>query len=180
MARAQATDFLHSMRFFVNVVDNNNVYNTSPHPNHPDAGFSACTVPEATIEAVEYKEGQFLYTRKYPGNPTYGDVTLSRGVTRGDTQFWSWISTVIEGTSEYRSDVRIFHYHRNDSGNTVLPGNPDTDSLNFSNTQNVRTYYLFEAFPIRHKFATDLDGTDSAISIMELDLAYEHCKLEVA
>ncbi len=182
MARAQASDYLHNMRFQVETSaptgSHGDITSQVGAGNGPEAGFSACTTPEATVEAVEYKEGQFLYTRKYPGNVTFGDVTLSRGVAIIDGGFWLWIATVIMGTSEYRMDVTIKHYHRT----TVLPGitNPPSEFLLDSGPNAAapsRQYRLYNAFPGRHKFASDLDATDSAVSIMELDLAYEYCQL---
>ena len=65
--------------------------------NKGEAGFSAVTTPEATVEAVEYKEGTMIYTRKFPGNPTQSDITLSRGVARQDSTFWDWLRVVVEG-----------------------------------------------------------------------------------
>jgi len=190
MARAQATDYLHNMRFMVETSaatgSPGDITSQVVGGNAPEAGFSTCTTPEATIESVEYKEGQFLYTRKYPGNVTFADVTLGRGVALVDGGFWIWIATVINGTSEYRMDVTIKHYHRTNvtptTANPVLPGiqNPPTDLLLDSGSQAkppARQYRLYNAFPGRHKFASDLDATDSAVSIMELDLSYEYAAL---
>ncbi len=177
MARAQSTDYLHSMRFHVTTSAPTGTPGDLNHPSvgSPEAGFSACTTPTATVEAVEYKEGQYLYTRKYPGHVTYDNVTLSRGVARVDTGFWRWIKNVIEGNSDYRVEVSILHYHRAD----VLPGptNPPADLLLIPQNPPSRVYRLYEAFPAAHKFASDLDATESAISIMSIDIAFEHCSL---
>jgi phage tail-like protein len=178
MARSQTLDFLHNMRFHVTTnaaIGAAGDITTGGLNNAPEAGFSACTVPEATIESVEYKEGQYLYTRKYPGHVTYADVTMSRGVARVESGFWRWIRTVIEGTGEYRVEVDIKHYHRTD----VLPGaaDPPAENLLIPTALPARIYRLYQAYPARHKFSSDLDGTDSAVSIMELDVAYEHCSL---
>jgi phage tail-like protein len=181
MARSQVTDFLHNMRFQVETSaatgSPGDITSVVQAGNGPEAGFSGCTVPEMTVEAVEYKEGQFLYIRKYPGNATFADVTLSRGVAIVESGFWAWIATVVMGTGEYRMDVTIKHYQRT----SVLPGitNPPSEFLLDSGPNAAAPswqYRLYNAFPARHKFAADLDGTDSAVSIMELDLAYEYCQ----
>lgn len=178
MARPASSDYLHSMRFHVSTTATpgtpGDVTQTAPAGSGmAEAGFSACTTPEATVEAVEYKEGQFLYTRKYPGHVTYNDVTLSRGVAQTDTGFWRWLRAVVEGGADYRQHVTIKHFHRSD----VLPGShsPPAELLNL--VKPTRQYQLFEAFPARHKFSSDLDATDSAISIQELDLSYEHAAI---
>jgi len=175
MARPVAEDFLHSMRFHVEIIDG-----SRPDAGFgpPEAGFSMCSVPEATVEAVEYKEGTYIYTRKQPGNTSFSDVSLSRGVAITDTAFWVWMKTVIEGAGEYRQDIRIKHYHREEA----LPGSGDVGAnLTAIPTSEdaARTYELFNAFPIRHKVAGDLDATASEISIMELDLSYEYFNLIV-
>jgi len=164
------------MRFHVQVIDG-----TSPSGERlgpPEAGFSMCSVPEATVEAVEYKEGTYIYTRKQPGNTTFSDISMSRGVAITDTAFWMWIKTVIEGSGEYREDIRIKHYHREEA----LVGSGDvgknlTAIPTGGETKAARVYEVFNAFPARHKVAGDLDATASEISIMELDLSYEYFNL---
>lgn len=188
MARALNTDFLHSMRYHVTLVPNSagdNPVVSFAAPGRPDAGFSAVTTPEATVEAVEYKEGTFVYTRKYPGNPSMSDVTLSRGVARQDSSFWNWLRLVIEGgpagaiQAEYRADVDIKHFHRD---NSLVRGQPasggEGNLTDLSVDSPARIYHVKEAFPMRHKVAGDLDATASEISIMELDLSYEHFEVE--
>ena len=171
MARPVAEDFLHSMRFHVEVIQGDR-----PNFGPPEAGFNMCSVPEATVEAVEYKEGTYIYTRKQPGNTTFSDITLSRGVAITDSAFWTWIKQVIEGAGEYRQDIRIKHYHREEA----LPGSGDV-GVNLTaiptSTEAARTYEVFNAFPARHKVAGDLDATASEISIMEMDLSYEYFNL---
>lgn len=173
MARPVAEDFLHSMRFHVEIIDG-----TRPDAGFgpPEAGFSMCSVPEATTEAVEYKEGTYIYTRKQPGNTTFAAISLSRGVAITDSAFWTWMKIVIEGAGEYRQDIRIKHYHREEA----LPGSGDvTANLTAIPTSvpAARTYEVFNAFPSRHKVAGDLDATASEISIMELDLEFEYFNL---
>jgi phage tail-like protein len=174
MARPVSDDFLHSMRFHVEVIDGSVA--PTERLGAPEAGFSMCSVPEATVEPVEYKEGTYIYTRKQPGNTTFADISLSRGVAITDSAFWRWIKTVIEGAGNYREDVRIKHYHREEA----LPGSGDvTTNLTAipTSVDAARTYEVFEAFPSRHKVAGDLDATASEISIMELDLAFEYFNL---
>jgi phage tail-like protein len=150
----------------------------------PEAGFTQCTAPGATVEAVEYKEGTFIYTRKFPGNPTMEDISLMRGVARLDSSFWDWMRVVIEGNEAYREDVLIEHHHRDTfmSGTSGRLGGKSNGSDNATaiakDSTAARTYHVHEAFPMRHKVAGDMDATASEISIMELDLSYEHFEVE--
>ncbi len=178
MARAQSTDFLHSMKFHVDVVSAGGE-NLLAVPGNPQAGFSNVTVPEVSVEAVEYKEGLDIYTRKYPGNPTVNEVTLSKGTAVSDSAFWHWLRTVVEGSGEYRADVDIQHFHRQDALTRLPTSLGSEENLTVINTDTPgRIYHLKEAFPMRHKIAGDLDATASEISIMELDLAIEHVEVE--
>lgn len=145
----------------------------------PEAGFSACTTPEVSTEPVEYREGTSIYGRKYPGVPSIADITLSRGVARNDSTFWDWMRQVVEGlggSGEYRADLTIKHYHRQEALDRGLPADTPPPATNtIIDTANpARQYFVHEAFPIRHKVAADLDATASEISIMELDVAYEY------
>jgi phage tail-like protein len=167
------------MRFHVDVVNADGV-NLAAVPGNPQAGFSNVTTPEATSEAVEYKEGTDVYVRKYPGSPTVSDITLSRGVARGDSSFWHWMRAVIEGTGNYRADLDIQHYHRDNVLTRPIDALGNTENLTrFDPAAGAgRIYHVKEGFPTRHKVAGDLDATASEISVMELDIAYEYFEVE--
>lgn len=177
--RAASTDFINSAKFQADVTSFGGVKRLVT-PGRSQAGFSNCSTPEVTVEAVEYKEGTMIYTRKFPGNPSMSDITLSRGVARGDSSFWDWLRIIIEGSGEYRADVMIKHFHRENTLTRPLPPNQGDENLTEIpiNALPARTYHVKEAFPIRHKVAGDLDATASEISIMEIDLSYEHFEVQ--
>lgn len=171
MARAKSTDFLHNFRFHV-TVDSLGGHDLKSQPgagNIVGAGFNTCSTPEATQEAVEYREGHFIYTQKYSGLPSISDVSLSRGVALSDGTFWGWMKDIIESGSEYRADVTIKHFHRD--------AKPDSATASASPMPVPAAGYLeyrcTNAFPTRHKVSSDLDATGSEVSIQELDLAVE-------
>jgi len=174
MARATNSDYFHSMRFFVTTTNTNGGASPLPGSGPSVAGFNACTTPEVSQEAVEYKEGHFVYTRKYPGVPTMSDVTLSRGVALKDTALYTWMMTCVEGAPEYRTDVIITHYHRQALPGFQGIGKVSTDIATKDQPVSNRQYILHEAFPIRCKIAGDLDATSSDVSISELDISYEN------
>lgn len=186
MARPVATDFIHSMRFQVNVVDGTRPGLQPPSESgraqRAEAGFTTVSTPEVTVEAVEYKEGTMIYTRKFPGNATVADITCARGVARGDSSFWSWLRIVIEGSGEYRQDLQFKHFHREDALAREDPGasgaaaGSNLTQLDLDNP--ARIYHVQQAFPVRHKVAGDFDATASEISLMELDFAYENFEIE--
>lgn len=177
MARAQATDPLHSFRFHARAAS---VAGLDGDPLQPEdgsgivgdaaeAGFQAVGTPEYTVEASEYREGTRTYTQKYPGVPSTNDVTMSRGVARGDTAFYNWVTAAIEGR-EYRTDLTIYHATR--TGRSF----PFSATDDFSD-DNSKRMVLFQAFPIRIKPAADLDAATSDVSLAEMDVAFEHFDL---
>lgn len=182
MARTMQTDFLNGMRFHVVAVPAVAPGSTPVNPlqpaGRPQAGFSACTTPEMSAEAVEYREGTSVYTQKYPGVPSVGgDLTLSRGVARQDTTFWDWMKMTIEGGGptggEYRADLLIKQFHRRET----LVGEPD-NARNFNtidtNSVPAKTYNIFNGFPTRCKPTADFDATSGDVAIAELDVAFEN------
>lgn len=174
MARAKDSDYLHSMRFFVRVAAGADQFTAFAATwESAQAGFSACTTPELSTEAVEYREGNYIYTRKFPGLPTMADITLSRGVTRTDTDFYNWMLQAVEGSSTeyYRADLEILHYGRGTLPGADLTSGPATKIPEGSVAD--KTYKVYDSFPIRAKVAADLDATASDVSIAEMDVSYE-------
>lgn len=152
--------------------------NSSVKNGKAQAGFSTCSVPEATVEPSEYREGGYVYTRKQPGNPSMNDIDMARGVTRGDSTFWKWLRVVIEGSGEYRADLTIMHYHRDTSLNREYPAVGTVNLAGIDLDKPARQYLVYEAFPTRHKVAGDLDATASEISIQELTFAFESFEVQ--
>jgi phage tail-like protein len=181
MTRAAATDFLHSMRFHVTTgAEIPDTLRPEIFPSNVPAGFMSCTTPEATTEAVEYREGHFNYPQKYPGNTTVSDITLQKGVTQTGSNFWNWLRVVVEGSGDYRTTVSIKHFNRSVLTRPVpittastSGGMPESAALKPS-AEPSRIYNLYEAFPIRAKVAGDLDASSSDISVSELDIAFEY------
>jgi phage tail-like protein len=160
MARAVDTDFYHNFRFQVVDPAGGNLDRT--------AGFRTCTVPDLTVDTAEYREGVFLYTRKYPGIPKVGEVALSKGVAKKTSDFLTWIFKCINGVGaagSYRSDIDIQEFHISDS--LGIDGSPS------------KVIHLREVFPISCKVTGDKDASSSDVAIQELTLAAEEIDVEL-
>jgi len=93
MARHSALDILPAFRF--HLVD---VATTIAFPVFlPQAGFSEITAPEITADIEEIKEGNAIVKRKVITGASMSTMTLSRGVTFFDSDFWRWFSNAILG-----------------------------------------------------------------------------------
>lgn len=179
MARSVVDDFMQNMRFFVEI--STDAGEQRLQPGGATSGFNSVTLPEETIEQVEYREGHYVYTRKYPANPSVSDVTLTRGVTRKDSSFWDWHRQTAQGSGQYRATMYIRTYHRDASLNqTFRPGETSTGNdgtifeINVGTAAPSISYVCYECFPIRHKPGADLDATSGDVSIMELDVSLEY------
>lgn len=174
MARAQQTDFLQGFRFHVRAVGPDGGRRLVPD-GRPDAGFSQVGTPRLSIEAVPYKEGTMNYAVKQPGPGTFEDITMSRGIARGDTTFYDWAKQTAEGGGEYRADLDILVFHRTQA----LPRQADARNTTRINTDNPACIiHVFEAFPTGVPLFGDLDATSSEIAVQELSIALEYAARE--
>lgn len=136
-------------------------------------GFASCETPSHSINTQSYPEGgAHLFPKKIVDSVEYRPVTLQRGVT-SDLNFHKWakayfefiqgFSTGINGqkrdVTEYRRNVIIKHLDR--AGRAV------------------KTYTLYNAFPIEYKPASDFSAdSDDVLSMERLVLAYESFTVE--
>jgi len=169
MARTIASDFYQSFRYVVSISTPGQEYIEA------QAGFQNITTPEVSIESAEYRDGQTIWTRKYPGVPTVSDSTLQQGVAAIGTDpgsvahgspFLDWILAAIEGR-QFRSELNYWHVH-------IADGFPPTDA------SASRVITLHEAFPMRVKPDGDFDSTSSEISLREMDVSCEKITVSVA
>lgn len=185
MARAVKTDFFQNCRFMMRTV--------GPIPRFArpgdidfgvngvgqqvgEAGFSQMSSPSVSVDPVEYREGTFNYTRKYPGIPTMEDITFQRGVARRDNSFAEYMMVIMEGAGNYRDDFEILHFHR-DTALTRAP-NATQNQVNIDVSSPGKIYHCFECWPSTFKVAGDFDATSADISIMEGTLVYEYFQSE--
>jgi phage tail-like protein len=125
--------------------------------NNEIGGFSEVTLPEASNEPIEYREGNDPTTvRKIQNLTTYGDLTLKRGITNA-TYFTDWWKEVREGSPDARRTITVFIQDLAPDG-TDGPG-----------------YQFEEAWP-RQYDAPDLNATANEVAVESLQLAHEGMK----
>jgi|LGVE01.1.fsa_nt_gb phage tail-like protein len=115
------------------------------------AGFSEVTIPDASSDVVEYREGNEPTTvRKLAGLRKYGNITLKWGITDSMELYEGWRKPVEDGkTDEVRKNVAIILMDE--------MGNP------------AARWEFVEAWPSKYD-APDLNakGTDVAIETLEI------------
>ncbi|MCP5013279.1 MAG: phage tail protein [Aestuariibacter sp.] len=116
------------------------------------AGFKDCSGLESSQEANTYREGtdRGMTLRKIPGMVTYGDITLSRGVTT-DSELWVWRRIVMGGVAA-RRNLSI-----------VLMNEKGEDAIRW----NVR-----HAWPTKWS-GPSMDATSDEVAIETLELTHE-------
>jgi phage tail-like protein len=157
MARSIDTDFYHDFRFHVVDPAGGNL--------DPVAGFTRVSIPDLKLQEATYREGVYVYTRKYPGVPTIGNVQLQKGVVKKASDFYAWIQKPILGGQNYRSDLIIQEYHISDEFG--INGKPS------------RTIRIKEVFPVEFTPSPEKQADKSDVSIQGLTLAVEEFDIDV-
>ena len=121
-----------------------------------EAGFSEVTIPDVSVDPVEYRTGNEINTvRKLPGLVKYGNISLKWGIT-DSTVVYDWFKQVQDGkTSEARKNVAII---------LMDEAGDDANRWEFTN-----------AWPVKYK-APDLNAKGNDIAIENLDIAHEGMK----
>ena len=126
----------------------------------PRSQFSVVVLPEASIDAIEYRTGgaRSNESHKLPGRVRYRDVVLRRGLI-GSLDLYRWWSQVRDGdVVGARRTVTI-------------------QLLSEDRAEVVMTWRLFRAWPTKYTGPT-LDATSQEVAIEELVLAYERLEIE--
>jgi phage tail-like protein len=130
-----------------------------------------------SVDATEYREGTTTYTKKFPGIPKVGEISLSKGVARKDygngvaNDFLKWVLQCVNGgasaTPTYRADLAILEYHITDEWGNGTGGTPSKKIL------------AYECFPTSVKLTGDKDASSSDIAITEMTLQCESVSTEL-
>ncbi len=123
------------------------------------AGFAEIILPDITIEAAEYRNGneKLPDTRRQPGLDKYSNVVLKRGVI-GSLDLYSWINQIRNGDTNAIRNVAI-HLLNEDRSAIVL------------------SWRLQRAWPTRYGFS-NLSATGQETLMEYLELAYERLEME--
>ena len=121
-------------------------------------GFTEVSGLSQEIEIIEYREGSSPVHSpvKMPGQAKYSNVTLKRGIIKGDNDFFNWINTVQLNQVE-RRDVSI-------------------KLLNEAH-EPVRIWKLKNAWPCKVS-AADLKADGNEVAIETIELVHEGLVIE--
>lgn len=114
-------------------------------------GFSEVTGFDASIDVMEYREGDMVQTpMKIPGLKKYGNITLKKGLA-DSIVLYEWIIVGVDGPVE-RKTITI----------TLLDEAEEA----------VASWMVINAWPIKYT-APDFNATSSEVAIESLEIAHE-------
>lgn len=116
-------------------------------------GFSEVTGLNQENQAIEYRDGSFpeYSSIKMPGLRKFTNITLKRGVIKGDNDFFKWLSTVKMNTVERRNLI-------------ISLRNEELDPVMVWNVSN--------AFPVKVE-GPQLKASANEVAIESIELAHE-------
>lgn len=169
MARSSAKDPLDKFRWAVTI------------DGFTRLGFSSCETPSYSINTQNYPEGgSHLWPRKIVDSIEYKPVALQRGVT-SDFNFHEWAIQFMELTKGERD--RTFRLGSETASGPQYPPSDYRKTIRIDHLDRagriVKTYILYNAFPIEYKPASDFsaDG-DDLLSMERLVLTYESFEVQ--
>jgi len=121
-------------------------------------GFSEVSGLNINIDVIEYREGSSPENSptKMPGLRKFTNITLKRGIVKGDNDFFNWINTQQLNTIERRDVViKLLDEHH----------------------QPVVVWKLKNAFPVRYSGPL-LQAHSSEVAIEELELTHDEITVE--
>lgn len=114
-------------------------------------GFSEVTGFDASIDVMEYREGDMVQTpMKIPGLKKYGNITLKKGLA-DSSALYDWLSEGIDGEVQ-RKTITI--------------------SLLDATEQTVASWRVINAWPVKYT-APDFNATSSEVAVETLEVAHE-------
>jgi len=124
-----------------------------------EIGFSEVILPTLSIDVVEYREGSDREntTRRLPGAPHFGNMTLKRGFN-GSLELYNWWRDVSNGDHNSRRSV-IVKILSEDAANPVV------------------IWKLRKAFPIKYS-SSDLNAKGCEVAIETIELVCESVDIE--
>jgi phage tail-like protein len=123
-------------------------------------GFTEVTGLTYEIQAIEYRDGASpeFHVTKMPGIQKFNNITLKRGMFKGDNELFTWLNTVKMNTIE-RRDVTI--------------------KLLDEEHNPVMIWKVKNAFPVKLE-GPGLKSSGNEVAIESVELAHEGFSIEAA
>lgn len=100
MARSALTDYLQAYPFWL--MDVAPVEGFALPVFTPLSGFQTITAPEINIEMHDIQEGNWYFKRSVIKSADAAQITLTRGVTFANSDFWRWTIASVVGNTDWQ------------------------------------------------------------------------------
>lgn len=132
--------------------------------SEPDIQFTDVTGLVVENQVIEYRHGNSpsFHKIKMPGMPKYGNITMKRGIFRGDNSFYhAWNEVLGKSTSdpEYRKDLLV--------------------TLKDENGEPVVAWNIFRAWPVKVT-SPDLKSDANESAVETIEWAHEGITITIA
>ena len=123
-------------------------------------GFKSVSGLNMETEVIEYRDGSnpVFSPTKMPGVIKFGNIILTRGIVKGDNDFFHWMNTIQLNTAE-RRDISI--------------------QLLDETHSPVMIWKVRNAFPVKYN-GPFLQAQSNEVAIESLELAHEGISVETA
>lgn len=123
-----------------------------------NVGFSEASGLTQEVQLIEYRDGNSpdYSTIKMPGLHKFNNITLKRGIMKGDNEFFKWLNTVKLNTIERRNL---------------------TISLLNEEHEAVMVWKAVNAFPVKVE-GPGLKASGNEVAIESIELAHEGLTLQ--
>ncbi len=123
-----------------------------------NVGFSEASGLTQEVQLIEYRDGNSpdYSTIKMPGLHKFNNITLKRGIMKGDNEFFKWMNTVKLNTIERRNL---------------------TISLLNEEHEAVMVWKAVNAFPVKVE-GPGLKASGNEVAIESIELAHEGLTLQ--
>ena len=174
-----STDPVRNFKFLIEIQHRvNEIQKGWGEQNLARMGFMNMSGLAATTEVIPYREGGNNTTqRKMPGQTSFGDVTLSRGVVLGNTQPWAWMRQIFSANAGQGNAATPDQDFRCRVDVWVL-AHPYANETTRNTPRHVK-FRMYNAWITGIAFS-ELDAGGNAVFVQQLTLAHEGFELNMA
>ena len=173
MARPAVIDHLRTFAFHLIDIEGDKSFPVFV----PALGFQAISAPEVTLQTEQIKSGTWFFEKEIVTGAEVGEMTLTRGATMLDGEFFRWLQNFLIGRVRRRNLLLIHH-------STIVPGvndangRPKDTAFRTSDIAGAlripaRAWILHRCIPKAYKASGDFDAMAGEVSLMDLTIKPE-------
>ncbi len=149
---------------------------TTPVVLNLSYGFKSITAPGITLETKDITQGNQEYKRSVVLKASVEDITLEKGVSIFNSDFYDWVVQVIRGTPDQRRNLMLIQFSDTSMANGRVDLNLGGGPISVINFNDLvgrapgRSWMLKECIPVAYKAGSDFDALGNEISLESLTI----------